>query len=63
MSRYDDALEGIKHPDPHRPVGQWNGVHHDQWGNHVLCGPDGLWQIETPRALVEEPARQQPQPK
>lgn len=49
MSRFDALMDGIRSPDPHRPVGQVNGQHIDAQGNHVLCGPDGLWQIETPR--------------
>ena len=48
MSRFDAIMDGIRSPDPHRPVTQWNGQHIDQFGNHVLCC-DGMWQIETPR--------------
>lgn len=48
MRDMDSVLNAIK--DPHRPVRQWNGKHIDQFGNHVLCGSDGFWQIETPRA-------------
>ena len=49
MNRYSALLEGETGPvDVHRPIDQWNGYHYDAEGNHVLCGPDGMWQIETP---------------
>ena len=49
MSRFTAIMDGTRSPDSHRPIGQWNGQHHDIDGNHVLCGTDGLWQIETRR--------------
>lgn len=50
MTCYSTLMASAVSPDPHRPITQWNGQHVDQFGNHVLCGPDGLRQIETPRA-------------